>query len=89
MIYLDNTYRNISGQKKHLYKLMQESHLNKKTKIVVNRLLKLFHRKAANEILGEARQSLVQQFNFRFFLFFLFTFSDDPPRCPALKILLW
>lgn len=64
---------------------MQDSHFNKKTKIVVNRLLKLFHRKAANEILGEARQSLVQQFNFRFFLFFLFTFSDVPPRCLCSK----
>lgn len=64
---------------------MQENHLNKKTKIVVNRLLKLYHRKGTNEILGEARQSLVQQFNFRFFFFFLFTFSDVPPRCLCSK----
>lgn len=36
-----------------------------KSKIVVSRLMKLFHRKVTNEILGETRQSLVQQFIFR------------------------
>lgn len=67
---------------------MQECYLDKKTEIVVNRLLKLFHRKATNEILGEARQSLVQQFNFRFF-FFCSHFQMFPQGACALKILLW